>query len=354
MKILVYGAGVLGSFYAARLAESGQDVSILARGKRLAEIRDHGIVLESARRGIRTATRVRAVEKLAPDDVYTWVLVLMRRNQVASILPALAENNHTPNVLFMMNNASGPAEMIRALGCDRVVLGFPGAGGVREGHVIRYVAGRGGDGATATVGEPDGRVSSRLVELEGVFAQAGFSARLEPNMDAWLKTHVALISPLANALYMAGSDTHRLAGTRDALVLMLRAMREGLRVLRALDIPVRPPTVQILAGLPEPLLVVLLQRLLDSEIAEIAIEGHARAARDEMKQLADEFQALALSAGIPTPAMDCLYRFLDLTEPPVRQGSAGLPMDWRGVYALVGSLAALLALLNLRRLRRRR
>ncbi len=30
MKILVYGAGVLGSLYAARLRESGQDVSILA------------------------------------------------------------------------------------------------------------------------------------------------------------------------------------------------------------------------------------------------------------------------------------------------------------------------------------
>ena len=45
MRILVYGAGDIGALYAALLAESGQDISILARGKRLADIRDHGIRL---------------------------------------------------------------------------------------------------------------------------------------------------------------------------------------------------------------------------------------------------------------------------------------------------------------------
>jgi 2-dehydropantoate 2-reductase len=46
MKILVYGAGVLGSLYAARLADSGNDVTILARGQRLIDIRANGIVLD--------------------------------------------------------------------------------------------------------------------------------------------------------------------------------------------------------------------------------------------------------------------------------------------------------------------
>ena len=48
MKILFYGAGVLGSLYAARLQETGQEVSILARGQRLADIREYGIVLEDS------------------------------------------------------------------------------------------------------------------------------------------------------------------------------------------------------------------------------------------------------------------------------------------------------------------
>mgnify|MGYP001374583466 FL=1 len=56
MKILVYGAGVLGSLYAARLKESGQDVTVLARGKRFDEIEGQGIVLEHALKGTRSVT----------------------------------------------------------------------------------------------------------------------------------------------------------------------------------------------------------------------------------------------------------------------------------------------------------
>jgi hypothetical protein len=35
-------------------------------------------------------------------------------------------------------------------------------------------------------------------------------------MDAWLKTHEAWISPLANAIYAAGGDTHALDRGRNA------------------------------------------------------------------------------------------------------------------------------------------
>lgn len=36
MNVLVYGAGVIGSIYAARLQETGYNVTLLARGKRAA------------------------------------------------------------------------------------------------------------------------------------------------------------------------------------------------------------------------------------------------------------------------------------------------------------------------------
>ena len=353
MKILVYGAGVLGSLYAARLHASGQDVSILARGQTLEDLRKHGIVLEDVTTGQQTVTRVPVVEELAPDDAYDWVLVVMRKSQVSAVLPTLAANTHTPNVLFLMNNAAGAAEMIRSLGYDRVLLGFPGAAGVRVGHVVRCLAGRGSRKATATIGELDGRTSPRLQELRSVLEAAGFAVAIEPNIDAWLKAHVALVSPMANALYMAGGDNHRLAHTRDGLVLMIRAIREGFRVLRALGIPIRPAALQVLSWLPEPLLVGLAGRLLDTAVAEVALAGHANAARDEMKLLADEFRALALSTTVPTPAMEHLYQYLDVTVPPVREGSAHIAMDWRGIWIGLGLLAVLTAVLRLRPRRRR-
>ena len=43
MRILIYGAGVIGSFYASRFAKAGLDVTILARGQRLKELQGHGL-----------------------------------------------------------------------------------------------------------------------------------------------------------------------------------------------------------------------------------------------------------------------------------------------------------------------
>lgn len=45
MKILIYGAGVIGSIFAGKLAIAGNDVTVLARGKRFDEIKKSGIIL---------------------------------------------------------------------------------------------------------------------------------------------------------------------------------------------------------------------------------------------------------------------------------------------------------------------
>jgi 2-dehydropantoate 2-reductase len=116
MRILVLGAGVIGSFNAARLKEAGQDVTLLARGRRLADLREHGVVLEDFRTGRRTTTRVPLVERLGPEDDYDLALVVVRRNQIPSVLPMLAQNRRIPSVLFLGNNAAGAQDMVQALG----------------------------------------------------------------------------------------------------------------------------------------------------------------------------------------------------------------------------------------------
>jgi 2-dehydropantoate 2-reductase len=133
MKILFYGAGVIGSLYAAKLKKSGQEVSILAREQRLSDIRQHGIVLEDVSTGNLTTTRVNVVGQMDPEDAYDLVVVMLPKNHIPEILPILAVNRHISNVLFMVNNAAGPGEMISALGRERVLLGFPG-GGYPEGR----------------------------------------------------------------------------------------------------------------------------------------------------------------------------------------------------------------------------
>jgi 2-dehydropantoate 2-reductase len=340
MRILVYGAGVLGTLYGARLSAAGHDVSILARSHRLEEMREHGLVLEDARTGRRTVTRVPVVQRLGPDEGYDLIVVLVRKSQLASVLPALAANRHSPNILFMVNNAAGPKEMIRAIGAERVLLGFPGAGGTRDGHVIRYSPVPALVQPTM-VGELDGTRTERVRQIASAFKRAGFSVSIQRDMDAWLKTHVAVVSPIANALYMAGGDPRRLARTRDAIVLMVRAIREGLQVLRALGVAVTPWRYHFVRWMREPLLVAVLRASLRTEWADLVIARHASGARDEMAMLADEFLALAQTTSVPIPAIARLAGYVDPAMPPARDGSAAIALDWRSVWVGAGVLTGL-------------
>lgn len=300
MRILVYGAGVVGSFFAARLKNGGHDVSILARGQRLSDITEHGIVLEDALKGGRTTTSVNAVETLEPEDTYDLVLVAMRKNQVHTILPVLAKNN-TPTVMFMVNNAAGPEEYIQALGADRVLLSFSATGGVRKGHVISCLI---AERHTIPLGEVNGN-PLRMKAIVKAFKHANIDVKLH-DMDAWLKYHVALVSPLANAVLLTGSN-YELANNKEMIRLMIRAVKEGFKVLKKLGYPVTPRRFVIFEWLPDWMLEIIMRRAMNTKKAEIAVSGHALSAVDEMKHLSCEFKDLVDETGIPTPAINELH-----------------------------------------------
>jgi 2-dehydropantoate 2-reductase len=271
------------------------------------------------------------------------VLVILRANQVSDMLPALAANQHTPNVLFLGNNIDGSGPLVEALGAERVLMGFAAAGGLREGHVVRYLRSR--RGATY-VGELDCSLTERLQRIVEAFEDTPFPVKIVSKIDAWLKCHVAMISPMAYALYMSGGDNHRLARTRDALVLMLRAIREGLKALRQQGTPILPPVLGLIAHMPEPLLVPLLRLGMNSRRAEVNIAGHANAARDEMKYLADGLWKLVQDSQVPAPSLKCLYAYVNPRQPPINEGSQRITMDWHGVWVGLGMLAGSITLLR--------
>jgi 2-dehydropantoate 2-reductase len=347
LKILVYGAGPLGSLFAGRLHEAGHAVSLLARGQRLDDLRAYGLVLVDTQTGERTAPPVQVVERLDPDDAYDLVLVIMRKNKALEILPVLAANLHTPDILFLMNNAAGPDELVSALGGERVMIGFPMAAGYRRGHVVHYLVGaRAGERALIPIGEVDGSITPRTEAVGRVLtSMPGFGADLRSDMDAWLKTHVALLMPsLGPALYAAGTDNLRLARTRDLVVLAVRAIHEGFGVLRALGIPITPASIRKFAWIPEPLLVWGLQQRLVNPLMRIALVEHAEAAHDEVQHLADEFRALARRTSVPTPAIDQLYAYFDPATSRMPEGRAEIPLDWRGVWLGLSALAGILGI----------
>jgi 2-dehydropantoate 2-reductase len=315
MKILMYGAGVLGSLYGARLKESGHDVTVLERGNRFDEIKSQGIVLEHALTGKRTITGVTVTDELKPDDFYDIIFVVMRRNHVENVLPILAANNSSPLIVFMVSNPNGYKEWIQAVGRKRLLIGFAGAGGNVVNGVVRYHV------VTpilqpTTFGEPERGITERVKRLANEFKRAGFPTAVCSDMESWQKSHSAWVGPMANSLYMVGGSGVALANRPAVILLLIQAIRESYSVLRALGFPITPAKLKAFELIPAPILVSILRMWARTKHFDTVATQHTLSGFDEMSVLSNDFQLLARSTNVPTPALDKLHASL---------------ADWKGI-----------------------
>ncbi|MGO9445457.1 MAG: ketopantoate reductase family protein [Thiobacillaceae bacterium] len=298
-RILVLGAGVNGSVCAAALHRAGYDVTVLARGKRLEELQERGIEIEDPLKGTSTLTHVPVVDRLASDDIYEYVLVVVRKNQVRDFLPVLAQNQ-SQSVVFMVNTASGPDEWIAAIGEKRVMLGFAFAGGRREGSLIQAMRAR---GHGTPFGEANGAITERLTRLVSILNRAGLKAKAIADMPDWLVTHAAMVAPLAMFLLKHGCDTYALARSREDMGMLADAMRETLAVLRANGRRIVPHSVVLLDVLPRFVVTSFFRAFMSSRYAEIGAGWHCSQAPDEIFQLARELKDLVEQSCLPAPVL---------------------------------------------------
>jgi 2-dehydropantoate 2-reductase len=288
MRLLVYGAGVLGSQFAVRMQEAGHDVSLLARGERLASLRRDGVQLAEGDGPVVRRVAVPVVEQ--PGGEYDLIAVFVRAHQVDAVLESLAGVDG--DVLFLVSWAAGAEPLGAVIGPERVLLGFGTGGGTMDGDVVRY---RRDDFLTRRVpmpiGEPGGRSTPRLERILSALRAAGINAKAEPRMDAWLKTHAAFTVPLGQAVIAAGGP-NALADDPEAVRGMLRLIR---RNLAALPAPPVPRAFAALRALPEGLLVPVLRRFLRSPtVAHSGLNNTSPATEAaELDRVADQMRAFA-------------------------------------------------------------
>ena len=127
MKIAVFGPGAMGSIFAAKFAQAGHSVTLIARGRRLTALRARGLWMQSATGG--SAYQVTGIEisdALQASDDYDIVLVTVQRSQIEQAIAALAAST-CKRIVLMFNCASGANQWDAKLGAKRVFWGFPAA-----------------------------------------------------------------------------------------------------------------------------------------------------------------------------------------------------------------------------------
>ena len=283
MKVLVVGAGVVGTVYAAHLAAVGNAVSVLRHGPRTDEVAAGGLRAREVTGGGLVEAGAAVVTEASGN--YDIVLVAVRRDQLASACAGLTGLAGEPAVLFLGNNPGGRAAVPAGLP-GAVYLGFPGIGGVLVGGTAEYVRIRQQPTALPETSDP------RLAAFESDLTSRGFAVQRVADMDGWLVYHAAFVACITAALYRCGTDPARLAADRATLTLMCRAITEAFAALRAGGTAGLPRN---LAMLHSPLLRVVAVRYwaqtMRSPMGELCFAAHARHAQAEMRALAQDMEA---------------------------------------------------------------
>ena len=123
MRIAVFGAGGIGGFLGARLAQAGDEVVLIARGPHLAAIQEHGLFVESPTGNFHMTPSI-ATDR--PEDVGVVDAVLLGvkawdvRAAAEAIRPMVGA---TTGVLTLQNGVEAPGEVAEVLGKEHVIVG---------------------------------------------------------------------------------------------------------------------------------------------------------------------------------------------------------------------------------------
>ena len=205
MKICIFGAGAIGGYMGAKLAQAGADVSLVARGPHLATITDKGLTLIEADRDPVTV-KVNASENptdLGPQD---YVIVTLKAHSVPAVVPKMqpliGENttivsgvNGVPWWYFHKIGTDLEGTRLETVdpghtqwdgfGPDRVLgcVVYPAAE-VSQPGTIKHI-----EGNRFSLGEPDGSKSERAVALSQALSAAGLKAPVRPRLrdEIWVK-----------------------------------------------------------------------------------------------------------------------------------------------------------------------
>ena len=292
MKFLIYGAGVIGTIFAVKLSNGGHDVTMLAGNKREQELRQFGAVLRDPKTNIKETADVSVISSLSADNRFDYILVVMQRTQVHEVLETLAANQ-SENIVFIVNTASGYEQWKDAVGVQRLMTGFPAAGGERRDGEVFYFVSKSFMRIfqTTTFGELSGRKTQRTAMLIKAFRSSGIPSVFCADMDAWQKTHVALVTSIADALYKHGCDNISLSESGKDIKEMLLSVKQKFRALGGAGIRITPFKLRFFF-LPAFLLSPVFRLFMGTKLAEITMAKHCIAAKPEMEYLQHEYEQL--------------------------------------------------------------
>ena len=301
MRILVFGAGVLGCNLARNLFRAGKDVTLLARGNWAEEIRKNGLWIKDKFSFRMSVSRIPVVTELKPEDRYDVIFVVLRYTQLGTILETLRENQ-TKNIVFVGNNVRAEA-LAADLPEKNVLFAFASSAGHRERDHVASV-----DLKKITIGQLASAPSNEAL-IGRIFEGTKYKVAYEPNMGDYLLCHAAFVLPASFACYKTDGDLKKLKGNTAYLSRMIDANIEGYRAIRSAGHTILPKEdTDFESAAYRKTCLRFFKLICATSLGKICVSDHAMNAVDEMSALDRDLKRFFEEVGADDPVWQALER----------------------------------------------
>lgn len=253
MKTCIYGAGAIGGWLGAKLAQAGCEVSVVAHGATLDALQTHGLRLREGAEV--TSTPVRAGADPAELGVQDLVVIAVKAPAMAevakSISPLLGPQtvvltamNGVPWWFFegfgglhtgtRLNSIDPDGSIARAIPAKHIIGCVVHAScSLQEPAFVQHHFGN-----KLIVGEPTGDKSARVRQLAALLEQAGFETVLSEQIqkDAWYKLWGNMTVNPVSAI--TGATTDRILDDDLVRGFIGRVMLEAREIGGRIGIPI--------------------------------------------------------------------------------------------------------------------
>jgi len=312
MRVLMFGRGVIATIYGHLLQAAGHDVQFYVRPGRAAEYGDEVRldIIDARRRfggqRVRATIPLRLRESVDPADGFDLVVLSVAHHRLSEAATFLAPRIGNATVLVFGNVWDEPSAAVAPLPADRVVFGFPQAGGgftkdgVLHGGLLRSVI----------IGRAETSPNPREAAVADLFRSAGLSVREEADMRGWLFIHF-----LADTgMFAQGVHSGALAGmigNRRALRAALETGRELIPVLtsRGVDLS-RHRSALIPFRMPAPVAAAMGLATTLFPIARGSLAAHTDPHSTEAVAILHDMLSEARRLDIPAPRLEATVREL--------------------------------------------
>lgn len=234
MRFLIMGTGGVGGYFGGKLANAGNDVWFIARGKHLEAMKQRGLTITSAKEAFTVPPKTisgNVADAGTVDVVLFCVKSYDTENAARQLIPALKKDSI---VISLQNGIDNEEKIQRSIPLGRV---YGGVAYIYSTVTAPGVITRNEGPSKIVFGPLDGTLSDRATELHKTFKDAGVDADLSATIEQDLWKKFIFINGASGVTALTRLTLGELLANPETRALIRSAMEEVLAVARAKRIP---------------------------------------------------------------------------------------------------------------------